>query len=245
MHRRPNAGLIHEMGFEVTSMRAPAEPPVDRGARLRAFGPLGTAAFVVVALLGPALQNLVGGLLVLVWRDASDTPWSAIGYVRPENWFRTFTGGVAFGVVFKVAMKVLVMPLLGAPAVNPAYHYLAGNPTAVAAMAIYVVAAGGFSEETLYRGFLFERLETLLGSGAAAKALVVLITSAWFAAVHYRDQGVPGVEQAAMTGLVFGTIFARTGRIWMPMVAHAAIDLTALAIIYWNVELPMAHLVFR
>jgi membrane protease YdiL (CAAX protease family) len=65
------------------------------------------------------------------------------------------------------------------------------------------------------------------------KALIVLITSAWFAAVHYPDQGVPGVEQAAVTGIVFGTIFARTGRIWVPMVAHAAFDLTALAIIYW------------
>jgi membrane protease YdiL (CAAX protease family) len=56
---------------------------------------------------------------------------------------------------------------------------------------------------------------------------------------------VPGVEQAAVTGIVFGTIFARTGRIWMPMVAHVAFDLTALAIIYWNLESSIAHLVFK
>jgi hypothetical protein len=29
------------------------------------------------------------------------------------------------------------------------------------------------------------------------------------------------------------------------MVAHAAFDLTALAIIYWNLETKVAHLVFR
>ena len=53
------------------------------------------------------------------------------------------------------------------------------------------------------------------------------------------------MEQAAVTGIVFGTIFARTGRIWMLMVAHAAFDLAALAIIYWNLESLMAHLVFK
>ena len=45
--------------------------------------------------------------------------------------------------------------------------------------------------------------------------------------------------------LVFGTIFAVTGRIWMVMCAHAAFDLTAVAIIYWNLEAAVAHLVFK
>jgi len=48
-----------------------------------------------------------------------------------------------------------------------------------------------------------------------------------------------------LTGLVFGTIFAVTGRIFMLMVAHAAFDLTALAIIYWDLETKVAHLVFK
>ena len=54
-----------------------------------------------------------------------------------------------------------------------------------------------------------------------------------------------GVEQATIVGLVFGTIFAVTGRIWMLIVAHAAFDLTALAMIYWNLESTVAHLVFK
>lgn len=39
--------------------------------------------------------------------------------------------------------------------------------------------------------------------------------------------------------------FAVTGRIWMLMVAHAAFDLTALAVIYWNLESKVAHFRFR
>jgi membrane protease YdiL (CAAX protease family) len=78
-----------------------------------------------------------------------------------------------------------------------------------------------------------------------AKTLIVLLTAGWFGLAHYSLQGVASVEQATIFGLVFGTIFALTGRIWMLMVAHAAFDLTAVAIIYWDVESKVAHLVFK
>jgi CAAX amino terminal protease family. len=96
----------------------------------------------------------------------------------------------------------------------------------------------------LFRGYLFERLGKLFGTGAGAKVSIVLLTSALFALGHYSNLGLPGVEQAMITGL-FGTIFAITGRIWMVMCAHAAFDLAAVAIIYWNLEAAVAHLVFK
>lgn len=64
-------------------------------------------------------------------------------------------------------------------------------------------------------------------------------------ASHYSDQGVAGVVQALIVGVVFGTIFAITGSIWFLMFAHAAFDLTALTIIYLNIEPVVAHLVFK
>ncbi len=78
-----------------------------------------------------------------------------------------------------------------------------------------------------------------------AKTAIVLITAVLFALVHYPGQGRAGVQQATFTGLVFGATFAITGRIWMLMFAHAAFDLTAVAIIYWNVEADVAHLIFK
>ena len=103
----------------------------------------------------------------------------------------------------------------------------------------------GFGEETVLRGFLFERLGKLLGRGAGATIAIVLLTSAWFGLIHYPGQGFAGAEQAVITGLVFGSIFAITGRIWLPIFAHAAFDLTAVFIIYRNLESYVAHLVFR
>jgi membrane protease YdiL (CAAX protease family) len=112
-------------------------------------------------------------------------------------------------------------------------------------MLFAVTVGAGFGEETVFRGYLFERLGKLLGAGVPAKALIVLLTSAFFGIVHYPVQGLPGAEQGLIVGLVFGTIFAVTGRIFMLMFAHAAFDLTALAIIYLDLEAGVAGMIFK
>jgi membrane protease YdiL (CAAX protease family) len=223
-----------------------AAPPSDDrlAASLRGFGPLGILAIVVI-FAGNLVVAPFSALLVLAWAWRSRTPWREIGYVRPRSWIGSLAIGIVFGVAFKLLMKMIVMPLLGANPVNQTYHYLAGNPAALPAMVYAVTVGGGFTEETVFRGFVFERLGKLFGSSPGAKTATVLLSTALFALAHYSDQGLAGVEQAAFTGLVFGMIFAVTGRIWMLMFAHAAFDLTALAIIYWNLESKVAHLVFK
>jgi membrane protease YdiL (CAAX protease family) len=214
-------------------------------AGLRGFGPLGVIAVLVILLVGNYPLAPVGAILVLVWVRWSRTPWRDIGYVRPRSWVSTVAAGVVFGIAFKLLMKIIVMPLLGADPVNHAFHYLVRNQAALPAAIYAMIIGAGFGEETVFRGFLFERFGKLLGSSAWAKALTVLITASWFGAAHYSLHGLAGVEQAAIAGLVYGTIFAVTGRIWMLMIAHAAFDLTALAIIYWDLESTVAHLVFK
>jgi len=212
-------------------------------ARLRGFGRLGLVAILVI-LAGNLIVVPLSAVLVLLWARWSRTPWREIGYVRPRSWIATVAAGVAFGIAFKFLMKAVVMPLLGADPINQAYHYLAGNRAMLPA-AVWAMFVAGFGEETVFRGYLFERFGKLFGTGLTAKASMVLITSAWFGISHYAVQGLAGTEQATIFGLVFGTIFAVTGRVWMLMCAHAAFDLTALAIIYWNLETDVAHLVFK
>jgi len=218
--------------------------PQDRfAAELRGFGALGILAVLVIAA-GQLLPPL-SAVLVLVWTSLSRTPWREIGYVRPRSWIVSLVIGIAFGIAFKFLMKAVVMPLLGASPVNQAYHYLAGNWAAPPAAVLTMIIVAGFGEETVFRGYMFERLGKLLGRSLAARIVTVLITSAVFASLHYFGQGLAGVQQAAITGLVFGTVFAVTGRIWMLMCAHAAFDLTAVAMIFWNLESAVAHLIFK
>ncbi len=223
-------------------------------AGLRGFGPLAILAILLVlfpttfaagAIAGMPILIPFGAIKALVWARLSRTPWLEMGYVRPKSWITSVTLGVALGIALKFLVKAVVMPLLGGDPINHAYHFLAGNRAALPAAIWTMIIVGGWGEETLFRGFLFERLGKLLGSSTGAKALIVLITSIGFASLHYSDQGIAGLEQAIITGLTFGTIFAASGRLVIPMCAHAAYDLTAIAMIYLNLESKVAHLVFR
>jgi len=207
----------HVPGLPLELRAAP--PPDDPvAARLRGFGPVGLLAILVIVLTS---------------------------FIKPLSWLGTLAAGIVFGCAFKLLMKAIVMPLLGTPEINSAYHYLIGNRAALPGLVFTMIVGAGFGEETVFRGYLFERLGKLFGTGAGAKVSIVLLTSALFALGHYSNLGLPGVEQAMITGLVFGTIFAITGQIWIVMCAHAAFDLTAIAIIYWNIEADVAHLVFK
>jgi CAAX protease family protein len=233
---------------EMTSSNGAADPPSGNdspiAARLRGFGPIGILAILVI-LAGNFLFSPLSAILVLVWVQLSCTPWREIGYVRPKSWIGSVAIGIAFGVAFKFLMKAIVMPLLGAPPINEAYHFLAGNTAAMPGMIYTLIVVAGFGEETLFRGYLFERFRRLLGDSVWSATVTVLLTSAWFGIIHYPVQGLPGAEQATIFGLVFGTIFVLRRQIFFLMAAHAAFDLTALALIYWDVETRVAHFIFK
>ena len=210
---------------------------------MRGFGPLGIASILVI-LFGNVLFVPLSAILALAWAWRSRTPWSEIGYA-PQNWLTSAAIGIAFGGLLKLLLKAAVMPLFHAPPVNPAYRSLAANPQAIPEMLYLLVVGAGFGEETVFRGYMFERIGKWMGRTIPAKVATVAITTIWFGAGHYSTQGVPGVQQALITGAIFGTIFAMTGRLWMLMCAHAAFDLTAYALIYWNLENSVAHWIFK
>jgi membrane protease YdiL (CAAX protease family) len=214
--------------------------PTAEPSSLRGFGPVGIITIIVIVLAG----NIVGAALVLIWARVSSTRWRDLGFVRPAHGALDLLAGLVGGVLLALLMKSLIMPLLGFGPINPVYHYLSGNTAALPAMLFTVIVGGGFGEETIWRGFLFERLGSLLGQRARAKVAIVIVTSALFGLAHYPDQGLRGSVQATITGLVFGTTFARMGTIWPVMVAHAAYDVAAVLIIYWNLEEPIARLLF-
>jgi len=225
------------------SPAAPGPEPSGGGrlaARLRGFGPVGILAALVVLLLGS-----LGGIPALLWVRLSHTPWGELGFTRPRSWPRTVALGIGAGCALKLLMKALVMPLLGANPVNSAYHYLSGNAAALPAMLVTVLVSAGFGEETVFRGFLFERFGRLWGRAPLARFATVLITAALFGLAHWQNQGRDGVVQGVLTGLTFGTTFALSGEIALVMIMHSAFDLTAVWMIYNDLESWFAHLIFR
>src|SRR5687768_9885550 len=205
-------------------------------AQLRGFGPVSILAMLAI-LAGDFLFHPLSAILVLVWAWLSRTPWPDLGFVRPKSWLRTLAIALLFGALLKLIMKALVMPLLGAPEINQAFHFLVGNTAALPGILYRVSVGAGFGEETFYRAYLFERLGKLFGESVWAKTSIVLLTSVWFGIVHYPFQGLAGAQQALLVGLIFGTIFALKRQIYFLIIAHAAFDIMAVAIIYYDLEM--------
>jgi membrane protease YdiL (CAAX protease family) len=212
-------------------------------ASLRGWGPIGIIAFLVVfagALLTPPIAAALG----LVWLWLSRTPLRDMGMARPKSWAVTILGGLALGIALKFAMKAVVLPLMGADPVNQTFHYLAHNQAAALDFAAYAIYGAGFAEEFFFRGYLFERLGKLFGQSTLAIVTIVVVTSGLFGLAHFQ-QGPWGVVNALFTGATVAIIFALTRNLWFVMFAHAAFDLTALAMIYYDVEAQVAHLIFK
>jgi len=229
---------------QISEALSPVHANGKFAARLRGFGPIGILAILII-VGGNFIIAPLSAILVLLWTKISDTPWHEVGYVRPRSWAKTIATGVVFGVALKLVMKALIMPLFDAPPINQAYRFVTGNPGVIPVMIYTMIVIAGFGEETFYRGWMFERFTKLFGQQLWAKISIVFITSILFASIHYPEQGIAGAEQAFMTGLIFGSIFAITGQIFMLMIAHAAFDLTALWMIYYGLETRIAHLIFR
>jgi membrane protease YdiL (CAAX protease family) len=221
-------------------------PPLAE--QLRGFGPLGILAIVAVVLAGNVVVAgaliPLGALLVLAWARLSRTSLAEIGYSRPRSWVYTIVVGIALGVALKLLMKAVVMPLFGAPPMNAAYQYLAGNRDLIIAT-LWTMLIVGFAEETVWRGFLFERMRRVLGGSRAAIATILGVSSLLFGLAHYGSQGWPGVQQAVIVGLAYGGLFLWSRSLWLPIVTHSAFDLTAYALIYWRREVDVATLFFN
>jgi|SRR5690606_1383037 len=81
----------------------------------------------------------------------------------------------------------------------------------------------GFYEEIVARGLLLTRARELVGGFWPP----VLISSALFALGHFY-QGVYGVVQTALFGLVLAAFTLRWGTLWPAIFAHAAINMLSV-----------------
>lgn len=84
----------------------------------------------------------------------------------------------------------------------------------------------GIVEELIYRGFVLWYLALYMPLWAAVAA-----SSAIFGLAH-SYQGVAGALRTAVVGLVFAILYVVSGSIWLPILAHAALDILQGAMIF-------------
>lgn len=151
-----------------------------------------------------------------------------IGFRRPNRLWMLPLWGLGMLVTFVFVQNVSLMALsqvieVPRPELSR-YDFLYHNVPALVSMLAVVWVTASLPEEMIYRGFVFDRLERIVGTGARAKAAIVVLSALFFGAVHFHA-GFGGVLTTFIMGLVWGVMFVLTRRnIWPLILGHYLTD---------------------
>lgn len=82
----------------------------------------------------------------------------------------------------------------------------------------------GLTEEVIVIGYVFERLRRLGWGAGRLGAWPIIVAAAALRGVYHLYQGVPALFGNFAMGVLFGWLYARTGRLVPLIVAHTLID---------------------
>lgn len=122
--------------------------------------------------------------------------------------------------------------LFGQPEVSSAVTQLPLNPWAfLLDITLITWLLIAFGEETVFRGFVLDRLLQLTGTGNRGMWLAVVIQAAWFGSLH-ASQGASGMIMTGSIGLVFGWYYLNRsrGNLWPLIVLHGTVDTIILTV---------------
>lgn len=171
----------------------------------------------LIAILSEALYAPSPVLAFWVMtRFVDKRPWATAGFNRnalPAG----LLGGVAIGAAM-LSAGVGVLALLGM------YHVTAVVPSVLLLTPLLLYFGVALSEETLFRGYIFQTLEGRWGSGIALG-----VTSLVFGLAHLANR-VPGetalrhyvgpLQICLEAGLPMGAAYLLTRRWWLPIGMH-------------------------
>lgn len=197
------------------------------------------AAIIVPAIFVPIpfpfKVPLVAALaLVVAWPQTGGL--ACVGLKLPRRLVPTLLWALGGTVLVIVGIGKIVSPLIewlaGIEPDYSSYGALEGNLEAALTLLGYAMFSAAIAEEIVYRGFLLDQLSAIFGNSTAAGTAAVVLGGIVFALPH-APQGLVGMTTVALTGMIFGAIFFRSGRnLWAVMLAHAFVDIWGVTMLY-------------
>jgi len=181
-----------------------------------------------------AVNSCLAVGILLLNKKAMHWSWSNIGLGKPKIWWKpVLVSIITFGaLVFFVEFIKPFIDRLGAP---PDFSFLMAishNPGRLFFALIVVWVISGFVEEIVFRGFLINTLDILLGQSGWSLWASLVISSFIFGGLH-AYQGITGVLNTTCIGFIFGVAYLLNGRrIWPLILVHGALETMTLVTVY-------------
>jgi uncharacterized protein len=215
------------------------EPVTWRQSKWLAVGELIVVALIFVAdARHLILFSKTIFLLMFAWISlrVRKVGWRGVGLTLYRNWMTTIGLGVAAGILLEGLELFVTQPLLvrwlGKQPDLDVFRALNGNLkwTLIAIAGAWTLAA--FGEEMVYRGYLMNRVADLLNRTRRAWLISLIVVHVGFGLAH-AYQGMTGVIDEGLMGLLLGIIYLRTGRnLSVPIIAHGVSDSIDFVLIF-------------
>jgi CAAX protease family protein len=165
--------------------------------------------------------------------------WRGIGLARPSNWGRVAAVGIGTGVLLQVLSEFVTEPVITRLTHQVAdlseFTPLVGNLKLASVYSVLVWTWAAFGEELTYRGYVLNRAADLGGRTGFAWAGGLFLTVGLFGFGH-SYQGLAGMIDTGIHGLVFGVVYLASGRnLWPCIIAHGVCDTVGIVLIFFGV----------
>lgn len=163
--------------------------------------------------------------------------WRGVGLRRPSKWTTALIAGLLAGVGIEIFELFVSQPLLvrltGKPPDLSDFQSLTGNVKLLFVLLGLTWTLGAFGEELVWRGYLLNRMADFLGKNTRGAWIVsLLLVSTVFGFAH-EYQGITGVVENSIDGLLLGLLYLGFGRnLWIPIIAHGITDTLDFALIF-------------
>ena len=189
--------------------------------------------------------SLVSALAVATWRlKTSGDSWASLGFSHSSSHLKlalwtigalvlTLVAGIFAG---SLATNLLPASQVSEQAGNFAQNRFADVPGNLPVYLYWLMVSwivGGFTEELLFRGFLINRFEKLFSKVPFAVVFAIVIQALIFGQQHMYYQGVVGLVETGIIGIVSGAIYIFCGRrLWPLIISHGLVNTFGMTMIY-------------
>lgn len=172
--------------------------------------------------------------ILLLNKQAGQWTWSDLGFAKPKTWWFPFLIGAGLiGILFLLSVYVQPYFLELGPERDLSHLMVIRQSKQTLILAIILVwITAALVQELIFRAFLINSLDILLGRNKWSTCVAVIISAVTFGMLH-AWQGIGGILFTGIIGLIFGIAYVlNSRRIWPLIFAHGIIDTISLVGIY-------------
>jgi len=161
--------------------------------------------------------------------------WGWHLYKRPASWALALLLAVLCVVLLQVKDMIF----------EPIAHYFGAPPRVSSILTrvhdvhralqtvLFVWVFAAFGEEIGYRGYIQRRALDVFGRNAWGVTVALVIASAAFGFGHFYKGGA-GMLESTGSGLILGSAYLLSGRLWAGTIAHGVNDTLAVVFSYFG-----------